>query len=168
MTKILVAGLLAVAVTTVVSASPAEKKLRLSVGAVDYGDNISGIEYSLNYTVQKVYSNNILFGFATDIEMVVLDDESSSNAISDSTTVYGLNLDIKCGYQAIDSLALYGLGSFGAIDQSYGYGGGVGFEYTISEHISTGAEYKYLKMTAQDIDLDWDYKVAKAYFSYNF
>lgn len=81
-------------------------------------------------------------------------------SISD-THIYGLNGDLKLGYNVWDKLNVYAIGGYKLQDldgtSGYGLGYGAGMEYPITQHIITAIEYKTYHMSRSDYkDYDFD------------
>jgi len=141
----------------------------LSAGIADM-DGIEGTEYSLDIGTNWILGENVLFGFSSNVQFISLDQIGPSGSYSD--TVAGVSADLKVGYvftqSTIKGLSVYGIGTMGIIDKSYGFGGGAGVSYPVANHWLVAAEYKTLGMTNADIDYDYTYSVSKIFIKYKY
>ena len=95
----------------------------------------SNIAYTIGYGYASTLKNGIYFGGSFDYDIV--------NSQEVTTYAYGVNM--KLGYEVINKLAVYGLGSamYQSIGNSTGggFGYGAGAEYVISDSFSVSSEY---------------------------
>lgn len=124
-------------------------------------DKHSYSQFGIGYTANKKFDNNILIGFGNSVYY----GEVKSN--KSATTV---DMDLKAGYEIIQDLRAYAIGS-GAVqyyDSStytgLGYGGSL--EYRISPKFAVEGTYKTMNMSKSNHS--YDYNTANLAFKLGF
>lgn len=114
-------------------------------------DKHSYTQYSLGQNSSMKFDNNILFAFANSINY---------GRVKTGLSATTLDLDLKLGYEFIENLRVYALGS-GAIqffdNSTYtglGYGGAV--EYRLSQNLAIEGSYKTMNMSKKNHSYDYD------------
>lgn len=108
-------------------------------------------QFGIGYTANKRLDNNILLGFGNSIYY----GEVKSN--KSATTV---DMDLKAGYEIIQDLRAYAIGS-GAVqyydNSTYtGLGYGASLEYRITPKFAVEGTYKTMNMSKSNHSYDYD------------
>jgi hypothetical protein len=144
----------------------------LSNGTTSLNETIkpeSGTQYDIGFATTSVSDNNIFMGMDSVITFASLS----------ASQVYGLDANLKIGYQPIKGLSGYAIGSL-CIDYlsgdnnedgfGYGYGYGLGAEYQFAQHFAANIEWKNktIHMSTNVVDYDYDYKTVGLNLKYLF
>jgi opacity protein-like surface antigen len=104
-----------------------------------------GTGFNLGLEKVKVYDNNFVFGFGSNLGYTSMDLGANGK-----TSIYSFDTVVKLGYQAIHNLTAYGIGGVELQYVDYNkdpisqggfvYGGGA--EYKILDYLAVNVEYK--------------------------
>ena len=114
-------------------------------------DNYSYTQYSIGQNSSTKFDNDIIFAFANSL---------SYGRVKAGVSATTADLDLKLGYEFIEDLRVYGIGT-GAVqfydNSTYtglGYGGAL--EYRISSLLSLEGSYKTMNMCKSKHSYDYD------------
>ncbi len=114
-------------------------------------DKHSYTQYTIGQNSSTKFDNGILAGFANSL---------SYGRVKSGVSATTLDLDLKLGYEFIENLRAYAIGS-GAVqffdNSTYtglGYGGAL--EYRISSLVSVEGSYKIMNMSKSNHSYDYD------------
>lgn len=108
-------------------------------------------QYTIGQNTSTKFDNNIIFAFANGLSYGKVKTGSSA------TTV---DLDLKLGYEFLQNLTAYGIGT-GAVqfydDSTYtGIGYGAALEYKLTSNIALEGSYKTMNMSKSNHSYDYN------------
>ena len=114
-------------------------------------DNHSYTQYTIGQNTGTKFDNNIFFAFANGL---------SYGRVKSGVSATTVDLDLKLGYEFVENLIGYGIGT-GAIqfydESTYtGLGYGAALEYRISQTVSVEGSYKTMNMSKSNHSYDYD------------
>ena len=152
-TKILSLTVAAMAFTTTLSAQMMHREFHVGIMHATIANDPS-IGYTFGYGYSAISQGGIYFGSGFDFDRV---DMGEGN-------VYTSGVHLKLGYEVMNKLALYGIGSVMYQNSGGGFGYGIGSEYFLSDSFAIDVEY-VTHSIAPDFLKEFAYDYNKASFS---
>lgn len=114
-------------------------------------DNETYTQFGVGYTASTKFDNDVIFGFGNSL---------SYGNVKSSVSVTTVDMDAKLGYELIEDLTGYGIGT-GAVqffdNSTYtGLGYGAALEYRINPNMSLEGSYKTMHMSKSNHSYDYD------------
>jgi opacity protein-like surface antigen len=160
MNKKLLAISLIAGLTTVLSANGFDTKVYVGASAAKI-EKETYTQYNLGYTANNYLDNGIILGFGNSL---------GYGNVRKGVEIINLDMDLKAGYQIIQNLNGYiiGTGVAQTIDNNsaLGLGYGAALEYKITSNISLEGSYK--TVTMNDSPKDYDYDTSNLAIKFNY
>lgn|GEM_PF-1078647 len=151
----LVAGL-----TSLLNANEFDTKISVGASAAKM-DNETYTQYGIGYTSNTRMDNGIILGFGNSL---------SYGSVRSGVEVISVDMDLRAGYEIIENLTGFALGTGVAqtVDNSsatgLGYGGSL--EYRLTQNVSLEGSYKTVTMS--DSPRDYDYDTSNLAIKFNY
>ncbi len=114
-------------------------------------DGESYTQFGVGYTSSTKFDNDVIFAFGNSV---------SYGNVNSSASVTTVDMDAKLGYELIENLTGYGLGT-GAVQffdsSTYtGLGYGAALEYRLTSNMAIEGSYKTMHMSKSNHSYDYD------------
>lgn len=142
------------------NANDFDTKVSIGASAAKIGGT-NYTQYGLGYTSNTRLDNGIILGFGNSL---------SYGKVRSGVEAISLDMDLRAGYEIIENLTGFAIGSGVAqsIDNSsatgLGYGGSL--EYRLTPNVSLEGSYKIVSMN--DSPRDYDYKTSNFAVKFNY
>jgi opacity protein-like surface antigen len=135
---------------------------KVSIGASSAEiDGESYTQYGLGYTSNKTLDNGIILGFGNSI---------SYGNVTSGIEVTTLDMDVRAGYEIINNLTGYALGTgvyqYMDDNSATGLGYGASLEYKLTDNIALEGSYKTTNMRYSTNDYDYSTSNFAVKFNY--
>lgn len=146
--------------STILNATNFDTKISIGATSAKINDK-SYTQFGLGYTANTRLNNDILLGFGNSL---------SYGNVSSNVDVYTADMDLRVGYELINDLTAYAIGTgvYQYLDDSSGFGLGYGasLEYKLIQNVALEASYKTTNMRYSINDYDYDTSNIAIKFNY--
>jgi len=146
--------------TSLLNANEFDTKISVGASAAKM-DNETYTQYGIGYTSNTRMDNGIILGFGNSL---------SYGSVRSGVEVISVDMDLRAGYEIIENLTGFALGTGVAqtVDNSsatgLGYGGSL--EYRLTQNVSLEGSYKTVTMS--DSPRDYDYDTSNLAIKFNY